>query len=232
MDEAAGRRVDYTFLMRSQPIKLLVVDHFPVVRAGLRAMLKAADITVVGEADEIDEVLRRLDVLNPDLVLAGIGTAEAEVLDLVARVKEKRPRVSVIVMTPAESTQYVSRALALGCSGYLQKRIARADLLKAVRAISRGECIVDPKLLPGLLKEVAGQRLDRRAEPRERLTPPEQHILRLITEGRTNRQIAQHLRYGVGTVKDYVQRIIQKLEVSDRTQAAVKAVRLGLLDDG
>ena len=211
-------------------MRILILNDLPVVQAGLRAMLKAPDVRVVAGAQTADEALRLVRARTPDLVLAGVPVGEADGLDLLRRIKAKAPKVSVVTMTTSPSTLYLSRALALGCSGYLLKSVGRQDLLKAIRAIARGECIVEPTVLRELLKEIARQPAEGKAPPAAELTVPEREVLRLISEGGTNREIAQRLGYSVGMVKDYVQRIIEKLGVSDRTQAAVKAVRLGLLD--
>ena len=135
----------------------------------------------------------------------------------------------MILITGSESTFELSRAIRLGCSGYLNPRVTRKELLKALRAIARGECIIDSGLFKSLLRDVARQQSAEKVASQNKLMRPEQEMLRLITEGRTNREIAGKLGYSVATVKDYVQRIIQKLGVSDRTQAAVKAVRTGLV---
>lgn len=209
-------------------LKVLVVARWPVVRAGMRAMLEGSDIRVVGEAETADQVLRALKRRSADQVLVASEVDDAESLEFVRRVKENRPTTAIIMLTTRDSAR-LSQALALGCSGFLPMSIGKEALLGAVRAVARGECVVEPTLLQRLLKDVASQRVEVKPGPTERLTRQEEEVLRLIVEGQTNRQIAQRLGYGVGTVKGYVQRIIEKLEVSDRTQAAVKAVRLRIL---
>jgi DNA-binding NarL/FixJ family response regulator len=190
-------------------------------------MLKAPDIRVVGEAGHAEEVLPLMEKRSPHVVLMDVSVGEADGIDLLRRIKERWPKVSVVFLTMEESTLPLSRAIAGGCSGYLRKAIDRAQLVKTVRAIARGECIMDPALLRELLQNVSTKRA---VEPTQRLTAPELDVLRLITHGRTNRQIAEEFRMSLGTVKDLVQKIIQKLDVSDRTHAAVKAVRARLID--
>lgn len=216
--------------MKHAAIKILIVDGRPMIRAGMRAMLKASDIRVVGEAGTPDETLRLLEARRPDLVLLNDRIPGTDELDLLRRIKEKWPKVSVIIVTANESPYYLSRAIALGCSGYLLDWVTRGEFLKAVRAVARGECVVEPPVLQKLLKDMGRQQAEREAKPEAEFTFSEREVLRLISEGQTNRQIARRLGYSVGTVKDYVHKIIHELHVSDRTQAAVKATHLGLLD--
>ena len=216
--------------MKRRVIKLVIVSDAPLILAGIRVMVRAPGIRVVGEAQNPQEALQLVVARSPDLVLAVPRTADADSLDLVRRIKEKRPKVHVIVLADDESPLYFSRALAVGCSGYLLRDVGRVDLLKAVRSIAGGERVVGPTLPQDFLKKVVREPAGMQNSPPQALAAQEREVLQLISEGRTNRQIAKRLGYSMGSVKDYVQRILQKLEVADRTQAAVKAVRLGLLD--
>ena len=193
-------------------------------------MLVAPDVRVIGEAATAADALRLVRKRAPDLVMLGCYPATSdECSELLERIKAQSPSTSVILITGSERTFDLARAIRLGCSGYLHPRVTRKELLKALRAIGRGECIVDPGLFKSLLRDVAQQQSTEKVASQDRLTRTEQEMLRLITEGQTNREIAGRLGYSAATVKDYVQRIIQKLGVSDRTQAAVKAVRTGLV---
>lgn len=215
--------------MKRSFVRVLCVDRYPVVRAGMKAMLRVPDITVVGEAQSADEALRFLAARRADIVLAHLRLAEAEEIDHLARLKEKFPKVAVVLITGNEDPHFLARTLALGCSGFIHERAEPPELQRALRAVAKGECVVDPSVLPALLKEITYRGVGPKVAVSADLMAIERDVLRLIAEGQTNRAIADRLGYKVGTVKDYVQRIIEKLEVSDRTQAAVKAVRLGLL---
>lgn len=212
-------------------IRVLIICDAPIVRAGLRIFLKARDIRVIGEMALTEDAPLRLTRQGRHVVLLGCqGGQEETALGQMRRIKEAHPEVSVVVITPSRSPRILSRALALGCSGYLLMTVGRRELVGAVRSIVAGECVLEPAEFRQLLRGLSRQP-GRGAPPlAEQLTVPERDVLRFITEGQTNREIAAHLGYSVGTVKDYVQRIIQKLGVSDRTQAAVRAVRLGLVD--
>jgi two-component system NarL family response regulator len=209
-------------------IKILVVSNFPLLRAGMKAALKANDIRVVGEAATEGRALRLVKTRAPHIVLTHFSPNYTDSLDLTTRIKEKRPPVSVIILTKSESTLFLSRAIAIGCSGYFPENVEPADLLKAVRAVGRGESVIEPSLMSDLLAAITRQ-YDGKAGPPGALSAGEREILHSITEGKTNRQIATEFHLSVATVKDHVQKIIEKLEVSDRTQAAVKAIRLGLI---
>ena len=217
--------------MKGPPIKVLLMAGAGVVRAGMRAMLAAPDIRVVGEADTPEECLRLTGARAPHVVLLGICGQEEDALDLLRHLKEKYPKVSALmIMIAGGSTQGLSRAIAFGGSAYLGRAVNGRELLRAVRAVARGECVFEPSLMRHLLRDISRQRVAAAPGVPSELTVLERGVLHLITEGQTNRQIAERLGYSVGTVKDYVQKIIQKLEVSDRTQAAVKAVRLHLFE--
>lgn len=215
--------------MTQRPITVIVVHEHSLCRAGIRALLVAPDVRIVGEARTHDGALELAVKRRPRLAFVGASLPGAHHLHLVRRLKSARPQTSVVVVTPFPSSEDLQRALAAGCSGYLDAAVPRVDLLRAARRIALGECVIEPAALRSVLAKV-GRESRRRVVPPDALTAPERDVLRLITDGRTNREIAVALRYSVGTVKDYVQRIIQKLDVSDRTQAAVKAVRLHLLD--
>jgi DNA-binding NarL/FixJ family response regulator len=167
--------------------------------------------------------------LRPSVILAGLSVCAGRDVGALKSLKAQWPKASLLVVADSMSAADIRRALAAGCAGHLPKGADRQRLLSAVRAVSRGECIVEPRLLREALR-AAPRRGVEAPDGLTSITAPEREVLRLVAEGLTNRRIARQLRYSVGTVKDYVQRIIDKLEVSDRTQAAVKAVRLGFLD--
>lgn len=207
---------------------MVVVDESPVVRAGMRTFLAASDIRVVGEASPGDAA-RVVRVRAPHVVLVHVRVGQPNGLELVTRLKAAAPKASVLVLSRSESPGFAARALALGCSGYLHESASGGQLRRAVHAVARGECIIDPRLLREVMLRVHREPAPRTTGAPEALSTRQREILRLITEGRTNRQIADTLGSKVATVKGQVQKIIQALEVSDRTQAAVKAITLGLL---
>jgi len=211
-------------------LRVVVFHTYPLVRAGMRAMLAAPDIRIVGEAPTKDAALRLVRGKTPHVMLMGaVPLAVDECVELIRTAKAQSPTTAVILITGSEHTSILARALRAGCSGYLNAHVTQSELLKALRLIARGECLVDPELLKRLLGAIAEEPSQEKMESRRRLTLGEQNVLRLIVEGQSNRKIASSLGYSVATVKAYVRRIIQKLGVSDRTQAAVKAIRSGLI---
>jgi DNA-binding NarL/FixJ family response regulator len=207
-----------------------VVDDHPMVREGLRSMLSAEGIEVAGEAACGAEAVRGADELAPDLVLLDLELPDADGLSVLARLKEAHPRLPVLVVTMHQDPQLVRRAVAAGAAGYVLKGVDRQELLAGVRAVCTGGSVLDPELLRAALAPAAppspAGRLD---EPAPALSAIELDLLRFIAEGLTNREIAQRTRWSHATVKKYVQRVLEKFAVSDRTQAAVEGVRRGLL---
>lgn len=211
----------------TEDIRVLVTDDHPVVRDGLRAMLDEPGINVVGEAATGQQAVDRVGPLNADVVLMDVRMPDMDGLTATKLVKQQHPGVAVIVITSFESKDYLRQAVEAGAAGYLLKGMKRNLLVESIRVVRDGGSIFDPAMLASLLQGVA------RSEPGlegtlDRLTERELRVLQLVAGGHTNREIADELGYSVGTIKNAVQRVIEKLEVSDRTQAAVLAVRAGI----
>jgi DNA-binding NarL/FixJ family response regulator len=207
-------------------IRVLVVDDHPMVREGLRSMLAGDTVEIVAEAGTGEEALRLAGVLAPDLVLLDLELPDVEGLTVLSRIKDASPAVPVLIVSMHDQPQLVRRAIEVGAAGYVLKGIGRRELLAAVRAATEGDCVLDSVLLRAVLSEVAP------AEPTagaESLSAVEHDVLRLMADGLTNRQIGEQMRWSMGSTKKYVRRVLEKLGVSDRTQAAVAAVRRGLL---
>jgi DNA-binding NarL/FixJ family response regulator len=207
-------------------IRLLVVDDHPVVREGLRSMLSDTAITVVGDAGTAAEAIRVAADVAPDVVLLDLGLPDLDGLSAVARLKQVRPQAAVLVLTMHDDPALVRGAVQAGASGYVLKGVGRQELLAAIQAVHHGEAVLDPLLLRTLTSEAPAAAA---ATGQDVLTPIEHDVLQLIASGLTNREIAARMRWSVATAKKYVHRVLLKLEVSDRTQAAVVALRRGLL---
>jgi DNA-binding NarL/FixJ family response regulator len=208
---------------------VVIADDHELARLGLRTMLlPEPDLEVVGEATTGREAVDLSRELAPDLVLMDIRMPDLDGLVATRAIKEDHPGTRVLIVTLSEDPDYLLEALRVGAAGYVLKDASRREVVTAVRQVLSGESPLDPKLSAQLIRRLASQKSDSRAAPHaDELTQRELEVLRLIAEGKTNAEIAQTLFISVGTVKVHVERIIDKLGVSDRTQAAVRAVELG-----
>jgi DNA-binding NarL/FixJ family response regulator len=222
------------------PARLLIVDDHDLVRAGLRDLLAdEADIQVIDEAKdgrEAEELCRRL---RPELILMDVRMPWVDGLEATRRIKETHPGIGVLMLTMHESSDYLLEALKAGAAGYVLKDSPREVLLTAIRGVLSGESPLAPELAAGLLRRLIDEVGPSKGVPQgtqgyvespvEPLTRRELEVLRLVTLGQTNGEIARSLVVSSSTVKSHVQHIIAKLGVSDRTQAAVRAVECRLV---
>lgn len=216
-------------------LRVLVVDDHPVVREGLRAMLSSdSRFAVVEEASSGEEAIEKASDLEPDVVLVDIRMPGMSGIETTKQLKAMNPDIAVILLTMYDSEVYVVEALRVGAVGYLVKDSSRELLLQAIDAAVSGGTIIRSRLLHqtinGLLR--LPQKLEEgqaNALGSERFTPREFEVLRLIAQGQPNRDIAEELGIAEITVKKYVTTIIAKLGVSDRTQVAILALRMGLV---
>jgi DNA-binding NarL/FixJ family response regulator len=213
----------------SDTIRVLVVDDHPMVREGLRSMLDGSEIEIVTEAGTAAAAVEAAERDRPDVILLDIELADGDGLSVLAEIKDRMPGARVLIVTMHDESRLVRQAIAAGAAGYVLKGVSRRELLAAIRAVRDGESVLDPELLRGL---VAAAPVEPRLGPRpaDQLTAVDCDVLRLVAQGLTNREIAGRMRWSVATAKKYVQRILGKLGVSDRTQAAVEAMRIRLLD--
>ncbi len=217
---------------RTNPSRVLIVDDHELVRSGLRGMLSGErDLRVVGEAANGGEALALCRRERPDVVLMDVRMPGMDGLEATRAIKREMPLTAVLMVTMQENPEYLYEALKAGASGYLLKDASRSELVRAVRSVLAGEPLLAPQMTGHLLRRLSAEHRVQTESPTEPLTPREVEVLRLVAQGRTNREIGQVLMLSAATVKVHVQHIIAKLAVSDRTQAAVRAVELGLLED-
>ena len=217
--------------------RLLIADDHDLVREGLRAVLAGEpDLEVVGEARDGREALQMCRSLRPDLVLMDVRMPKSDGLEATRAIKEEMPQVSVVMVTMHENPDYLLEAIRAGAAGYILKDAAGERLVGAVRRTLNGESPLDEeltmRLLRSLVREKEGPSRLYLEPPVQALTDQELDVLRLLALGQTNRQIAKSLLSSVSTVKAHVRGTISKLGVSDRTQAAVRAIQLGLVNSG
>ncbi len=212
----------------AEQISVLIVDDHAVVREGLRAFLELQDgIAVVGEASDGNEAIEQAARLLPDVILMDLVMPELDGLAAMRTIRAGTPEVRVIVLTSYLDDATLLPALRAGAAGYLLKNAQPQEIARAVRAAHAGEALIDPVVAARMVETLAGED---REEPLDRLTPREREVLILIGRGFPNKLIARELGLSEKTVKAHVGRVLAKLEVTDRTQAAVIAVRAGLVD--
>ena len=221
------------------PMRLAIVDDHELTRKSLQNVLSDEDdIEIVGEAANGREALLLCARLRPDLILMDVRMPEMDGLAATKEVKQRYPETSVMMLTMHENPDYLLEALKAGAAGYVLKDAPQEEIIEAVRRVRNGESPMDPELAVRLLRRLASEGEIRRgrrttqaaSNAADPLTPRELEVLGHMKLGRTNREIAADLVISLGTAKNHVEHIIAKLGVSDRTQAVVKALELGILD--
>ncbi len=219
--------------------RLVIVDDHEFVRSGIKAMLSGEpDLKIVGEASDGQEALELCDHERPDLMLMDVRMPRMDGLVATRSIKRRFPYVSVLILTMHENAEYLLEAIRAGAAGYVLKDAPQSELVTAIRKVLEGETTLNRKLATGLIRRLASESggaalsrpRDRREELSHPLTPRELEVLELVALGRTNREVAEGFVISVGTVKNHVEHIIAKLGASDRTQAVVRALELGLID--
>ena len=230
-------------VMRSTPARVLIADDHELVREGFRRMLSyEEDLEVVGEASNGREAVELCRILNPDLILMDVRMPEMDGLEATRAIKVEQPSVSVLVVTTYENSDYLLEAIKAGAAGYVLKDASNRQLTNAMRRALEGESPINQELASQLIGRLAGETAQATEQPPaaergtsptphflEELTPREVEVLELMAQGKTNQAIAEILFISRATAKIHVRHIIAKLEVSDRTQAVVRAFELGLV---
>ncbi len=208
-------------------IKLLIADDHEVVRSGLKTLLNGTDIKIVAEASTGEAAVRLALKHDPDVVLMDIRMPDGDGLNALGRIKLDRPNMPILILSTYDNPTYVARAVALGASGYLLKGVSRDKLIEAIHTAAAGQSAWTRDELRRVTGALATPRLA--ADVEVPLTQRESEVLRQLAYGLTNKEIALALHISYETVKEHVQHILRKIGVSDRTQAAVWAVRKGLV---
>jgi two-component system response regulator DevR len=211
-------------------IRLLIIDDHEMVREGLKAMLTAeADFEIVGEAANAEQAYELIARSHPDVILLDIRLPGVSGIEVCRIVTERYPETAVIILTTFTDETLVAQCIQAGARGFIVKDIERFDLKRSIRAVARGEAAIDPKAAVAVLAQLrrAPQVSD---EPSpEPLSPQQIVILRLIAQGLSSREIAMQLYLSENTVKGYVQEMLHRLGVKNRTEAVMVAVKQGWL---
>ncbi|HAE83074.1 MAG TPA: DNA-binding response regulator [Ktedonobacter sp.] len=211
-------------------IRLMIVDDHEMVREGLKAILVAEpDFSIVGDAANADEALELIERLRPDIVLLDVRLPGVSGIEVCRIVTERYPETAVIILTTFTDEQLIAQSIQAGTKGFILKDVERFDLKRAIRAVARGEAAIDTKTAAAVLAQL------RRVPPaqseplKEPLSSQQIAILRLVAQGLSSREIATQLYLSENTVKGYVQEILHRLGVKNRTEAVMVAVKQGWL---
>lgn len=207
-------------------ISILVADDHQMVRSGLSGLFAETDIEIIAEAADAKEAVSKTLSHKPDVVLLDVRMNDNSGLDALEEIKQNLPDTPIVILSTYDNPTYVARALALGASDYVTKGTGREDLICVIRAAARGESPVESGLLFNIAATLGSKQTAGEDVP---LTRRESQVLRHIALGLSNREIATSLDISIETVKEHVQNILRKVRVSDRTQAAVWAVRRALV---
>lgn len=222
--------------MANNPVKVLIVEDHKLMRVGLKSLFEDyPDIIIIGEAQSSKEALEKIRMSKPDVVLMDIGLPDINGIETTKKILEQFEGVKVIMLTSHISEQEVMDSLAAGANAYVMKDINTEILMMVIKTVKDGALWLDPKVVPIIREKNSGiipQRQLSRANfkaQHSNLTEREYEVLKLVVDGKSNNEIAQALTISEHTAKAHVCNIIQKMLVDDRTQAAVKALKEGLV---
>jgi DNA-binding NarL/FixJ family response regulator len=211
-------------------IKIMVVDDHPVVREGLSAMLsREQDIEVVGEAQNGNEAVKNAEAFKPDIILMDLRMPEMDGIEAMRRIKAGNPQSKFIILTTYDNDEYIFKGIEAGARAYLLKDAPRAELFKAIRAVNRGESLIEPGIAGKVLDRLVELTHQTQVPSPESLSEREVEVLTLIAKGTSNKMIAASLYIGESTVKTHIQSIFHKLNVNDRTEAVTLAIKKGIV---
>ncbi|MDX3108990.1 response regulator transcription factor [Nonomuraea angiospora] len=206
-------------------IRVFLLDDHEVVRRGVAALLDSEDdIEVIGEAGTAESAIARILALKPDVAVLDVRLPDGNGVDVCREVRSRMPGLACLMLTSFADDDALFDAVMAGASGYVLKQIHGSDLVGAVRTVASGQSLLDPQTTAAMLQRLRDQAA--RKDPLAALTEQERHILDLIGEGLTNRQIGERLFLAEKTVKNYVSNLLAKLNMQRRTQAAALSARL------
>ena len=210
-------------------IRVLIADDHAILREGVRALLAAnEDIEVVGEAADGKEALEKVERLDPDVVLMDINMPGLGGIEASLEMKKLGRRARILILSQYEDREYVRRLLKIGVSGYVLKKSAGSELANAVRAVHRGGLVLDPEVARTAMEE-AGPAAPGTADPWESLTDREKQVLKLVAEGRSNKEVAEVLGISVKTAMSHREHVMEKLGLHNRTELVRFAIRRGVI---
>lgn len=208
--------------------KVMITDDHSLIREGIRQLLEFdGSIEVIGEASNGVECLEKLEVLSPDVLLLDINMPEMNGIDVLKQLKETESDVKVLILTVHNELEYLLKAIDIGVDGYILKDSESSELKKAIDIICKGENYIQPSLIPALNNQLANRDIDK--DKIDLLTSREYEVLIQVANGMSNKEIATNLNISERTVKNHISNIFKKIDVSDRTQAAVFAIKNNII---
>ncbi|MER6817108.1 response regulator transcription factor [Spirillospora sp. NPDC000708] len=209
----------------TRTIRVFLLDDHEVVRRGVAALLSAEDdIEIVGEAGTAEHALARIPAARPDVAVLDVRLPDGDGVEVCREIRSQMPELACLMLTSFDDEDALFEAVMAGAAGYVLKQIHGSDLVGAVRTVASGQSLLDPRSTARMLQRIRARQ--EKQDPLKDLTDQERHILELIGEGLTNRQIGERLFLAEKTVKNYISSIFTKLGMSRRTQAAALAAQL------
>jgi DNA-binding NarL/FixJ family response regulator len=210
-------------------IRILIVDDHAILREGVRALLQThEDLDVVGEASDGQEAIAAVERLDPDVVLMDIAMPGLGGIEASLELKKLGRRARILILSQYEDREYVRRLLKAGVSGYVLKKSAGAELAGAIRAVHKGGLVLDPEVARTAMAE-AGPAAPGQSDPYESLTDREKQVLKLVAEGKSNKEVAEVLGISVKTAMTHREHVMEKLGVHNRTELVRFAIKRGVI---
>jgi two-component system response regulator DevR len=210
----------------STPLRVMLVDDHEVVRDGIRALLEASeDIVICAEAGSVRDAVEEAERTRPDVVVMDVRLTDGSGIEATREIRARRPATQVLMLTSFADDEALFASIMAGASGYVLKQIKGPEIVRAIREVGAGKSLLDPAVTKSVLDRLRRGKHLMKDEKLARLSPQEERILELVTEGRTNRQIGEELHLAEKTVKNYVSSILSKLEVGRRAEAAAYLAR-------
>jgi DNA-binding NarL/FixJ family response regulator len=213
-------------------IRVVIADDHAILREGVQALLRLSDdIEVAGEAADGREAIETCRTLDPDVVLMDVNMPGLGGLEATLEIRRSCPRTKILVLTQYADREYVGRFLKAGVSGYVLKKAAGSELAAAIRAVHRGGLVLDPDVARDVVSEPGSATPGAAGDPYETLTDREKQVLRLVAEGKANKEIADVLGISVKTAMSHREHVMQKLDLHNRTDLIRFALRRGVIRD-
>lgn len=210
-------------------IRVLIVDDHAILREGVRALLNAhEDLQVVGEASDGQQALEQAAKLDPDVILMDIAMPGLGGIEAAIELKNRGSRARILILSQYEDREYVRRLLKAGVSGFVLKKSAGSELANAIRAVHRGGLVLDPEVARAAVEQ-AGPATPGDADPYESLTDREKQVLKLVAEGRSNKEVAELLGISVKTAMSHREHVMEKLGLHNRTELVRFAIKKGVI---